>query len=151
MVTGATGAAGQTRRGVIAHAEILAQLGRHDEALTVIRTSFGDATDPELGPDYRLARKLKKIALFTLVGDARAGIAEVFFTFSAVLKSEAAGDYYVLLYSRVARYLRPDHIDALLLTAGLLESLGQYNLAIAEYRDVPASGPRLSCCRTWPR
>lgn len=134
------GAAGRTRRGVIAHAEVLAQLGRHDEALTIVRTSFGDATDPEL--DQIIASiEAKETAPYAHVPTVRAGIAEVFFTFSAVLKSEAAGDYYVLLYSRVARYLRPDHIDALLLTAGLLEGLGQYDLAIAEYREVPADDP----------
>jgi tetratricopeptide (TPR) repeat protein len=134
------GAAGQTRRGVIAHAEILAQLGRHEEGLTVIRTSFGASTDPEL--DLIASRlEAKEDVSFTHVKDARDGIAEVFFTFSAVLKSEAAGDYFVLLYSRVARYLRPDHIDSLLLTADLLESLGQFDLAIEEYRDVPADDP----------
>ena len=134
------GAAGQTRRGVMAHAEVLAQLDRHEEALTVIRASFGDATDPELD-QLIAALEAKEEVRFTHVPDARAGIAEVFFTFAAVLRSEAAGDYYVLLYSRIARHLRPDHVDALLLTAGLLESLGQYDLAIAEFRDVAADDP----------
>lgn len=134
------GAAGQTRRGVIAHAEVLAQLDRHEEALTVLRTSFGASTDPELDA-LIAALEAKEDIPFTHAPDIKSGIAEVFFTFSAVLKSESAGDYYVLLYSRVARYLRPDHVDALLLTAGLLESLEQYDLAIAEYRDVPADDP----------
>ena len=136
----AAGAAGQTRRGVMAHAVVLAQLERHDEALTVLRTSFGEATDPEL--DQMIAALEAKEPLpFSLVRDAKSGIAEVFFTFAAVLKSETAGDYYVLLYSRVARFLRPSHVDALLLTAGLLENLGQNDLAIEEYKDVPADDP----------
>jgi tetratricopeptide (TPR) repeat protein len=58
-----------------------------------------------------------------------------------VLRNESAGDYYVLLYSRIARYLRPDHIDDLLLTADLLENIGQYELAIEELQDVPADNP----------
>ena len=137
--TGA-GSAGQTRRGVMAHAEILAQLDRQEDALAVLRNSFGNATDPELD---RLITALenKEPVPFTHARDAVSGIAEVFFTFAAVLKSEAAGDYYVLLYSRVARYLRPNHVDALLLTAGLLESLDQNKLAIAEYKDIPADDP----------
>ncbi|MCX7558809.1 tetratricopeptide repeat protein [Sulfitobacter sp. F26204] len=136
----AAGAAGQTRRGVMAHAVVLAQLERHEEALTVLRTSFGESTDPEL--DQMIAALEAKTALpFELVRDAKSGIAEVFFTFAAVLKSETAGDYYVLLYSRVARYLRPSHVDALLLTAGLLENLGQNQLAIEEYKAVPADDP----------
>ena len=134
------GAAGQTRRGVLAHAEILAQLDRYEDALAVVRASFGEATDPEL--DQLIARlEAREAKPFTHVRGAQAGIAEVFFTFAAVLKSEAAGDYYVLLYSRIARYLRPDHVDALLLTADLLESLGQYDLAILEYKDVAADDP----------
>ena len=134
------GSAGQTRRGVMAHAEVLAQLDRFDDAVILLRTSFGDATDPELDRMIAALEAKEKIP-FSHVRDARAGIAEVFFTFAAVLKSEDAGDYYVLLYSRTARYLRPDHIDALLLTAGLLENLGQSALAIDEYKNVPADDP----------
>ncbi len=134
------GAAGRTRRGVIAHAEVLAQLERFEEAVEVVKANFGNATDPEL--DALIARlEAREEAPYTHVPDPKAGIAEVFFTFAAVLKSEAAGDYYVLLYSRIARFLRPDHLDALLLTANLLEGLGQNDLAIEEYKAVPASDP----------
>jgi len=124
----------------MAHAEILAKLGRFDDALTTLRASFGGSTDPEL--DVLIARiEAREDVAFTHVTSALDGIAEVFFTFGAVLKSESAGDYYVLLYTRVARYLRPDHVDALLLTAGLLDGLGQYDLAIEEYKAVPADDP----------
>lgn len=137
---GLVGSAGQTRRGVMAHAEILAQLERQQEALTLIRTSFGTGTDPEL--DMLIAAlEAGDPVPFTHVPDPLAGMAEVFFTFAAVLKNENTGDYYVLLYSRVARYLRPDHMDALLLTAELLENLGQYQLAIDEFAAVPADSP----------
>jgi tetratricopeptide (TPR) repeat protein len=137
---GLVGAAGQTRRGVMAHAEILAQLDRQDEALTLIRTSFGTGTDPELDM-LTAALAAGEPVPFTHVPDPLAGMAEVFYTFAAVLKNENTGDYYVLLYSRVARYLRPDHMDALLLTAELLENLGQYQLAIDEFAAVPADNP----------
>ena len=134
------GAAAQTRRGVMAHAEILAQLGRNGDALAVLKDGFGDDTDPEI--DALVARlKEGDAAPFEHMPDARAGMAEVFFTFAAVLRNEAAGDYYVLLYSRIARYLRPDHIDALLLTANLLENLGEHDLAIAEYKALPPDSP----------
>ncbi|MFD2740210.1 tetratricopeptide repeat protein [Sulfitobacter aestuarii] len=134
------GSASQTRRGAIAHAQILAQLERPQAALTLLEKSFGEATDPEL-EQLTTALETGESVTFSLVPDAAAGIAEVFFTFGAVLKSEAAGDYYVLLYSRIARYLKPDHIEALLLTADLLENLGQHDPAIEEYKAVPASDP----------
>lgn len=135
-----TGAASQTRRGVMARIEVLAQLDRREDALTLLRDSFGDATDPELELLIVALESDNPVPL-THVRDAKAGMAEVFFTFAAVLKNEAAADYYVLLFSRIARYLRPDHIDALLLTAGLLENLGQYDLAIEEYKTIPADNP----------
>ncbi|SDG61519.1 tetratricopeptide repeat protein [Sulfitobacter delicatus] len=134
------GAAAQTRRGVMAYAEILGQLGKNDEALAVLKDGFGDDTDPEI--DALIARlEQDDAAPFEHMPDATAGMAEVFFTFAAVLRNEAAGDYYVLLYSRIARYLRPDHIDALLLTASLLENLGEHELAIAEYKALPPDSP----------
>ncbi|MEP5727862.1 MAG: tetratricopeptide repeat protein [Sulfitobacter sp.] len=136
----AAGTAGQTRRGVMAHAEVLAQLGRYEDALAVLRASFGAATDVEL--DLMIASlEAGQAVPFTHVRDATTGIAEVFFTFAAVLRAEDAGDYYVLLYSRIARHLRPDHVDALLLTAGLLENLRQNQLAIEEYKDVARDDP----------
>ncbi len=134
------GAAGQTRRGVIAHAEVLAQLDRREDAVLILRAAFGDATDPELA-QIITALEGEGPVPYTQARTAREGIAEVFFTFAAVLKSEAAGDYYVLLFSRIARYLEPDHVDALLLTADLLEGLQQYDLAIEVYRSMPADSP----------
>lgn len=140
LASEAAGAAARTRRGVLAHAEILSQLGRNDDALLLIRENFGNETDPEL---ERLLERLQddNPMPFQHIPDVRAGMAEVYFTFASVLRSEEAGDYYTLLYARIARYLRPDHIDALLLTAGLLESLDQNALAIAEYKAVPADNP----------
>ncbi|MEM6940288.1 MAG: tetratricopeptide repeat protein [Pseudomonadota bacterium] len=134
------GAAGQTRRGVMAHAQVLANLDRHEEALTVLRTSFGENTDPELEAMIAALEAGGDVPL-SVAPNVTAGIAEVFFTFAVVLRSEDAGDYYVLLYARIARHLRPDHVDALLLTAGLLENLGQYRLAIEEYKAIPADDP----------
>ncbi|MEH6738409.1 MAG: tetratricopeptide repeat protein [Sulfitobacter sp.] len=134
---GTLGAAARTRRGVIAHAEVLSQLGRNADAIQVIDKTFNGATDPEL--DILIAKLNTDAAVpFTHAPTARAGLAEVYYTFAALLRAERASDYYTLLYARVARYLRPDHVDALLLTADLLEDLGQYELAIKEYRAVPA-------------
>lgn len=134
------GSAGQTRRGVMAHAEILSQLGRDEEALELIEENFSGATDPELDA-LILALNADESVSFSHIPDPRAGMAEVFYTFAAVLKNENAGDNYTLLYARIAQYLRPNHIDALLLTADVLEGLEQHDLAIAELKKVPASDP----------
>ncbi len=138
--TEGAGAAGQTRRGVLAHAEILAQLDRRDDAVLVLRTAFGDSSDPEIDQMIAALESGAEVP-YSLARDAKAGIAEVFYTFAAVLKSESAGDYFVVLYARIARYLAPDNVDALLLTADLLENLGQFDLAIEVFKSMPANSP----------
>ncbi|MEQ6201728.1 tetratricopeptide repeat protein [Sulfitobacter sp. HNIBRBA2951] len=134
------GAAARTRRGVIARAEILSQLDRNADAVKLIADTFNGATDPEL--DSLIQRLDAGETLpFTHAPTARAGLGEVFYTFAALLRAEQASDYYTLLYARIARHLRPEHVDALLLTADLLESLGQNELAIDEYRKIDANDP----------
>lgn len=137
---GDAGGATGTRRGVVAQVEILSQLGRNEEALAVIRNTFGTSSDPELDL-LTAALEAGETLPFTQTPTARAGLAEVFYTFAALLRGEQASEYYTLLYARIARHLRPDHIDALLLSADLLEDLGQNQLAIAEYRAVEADDP----------
>lgn len=133
------GTIGSTRRGIIALIEILSQLGRNDEAVAVMDDMFLGDLDPEL-----LSAREKLIAgerlPFTHVRSASDGVAEVFFTLALALENEAAPDY-VLLYTRIAEYLRPDHIEALLLSAGLLEKLGQFELSTKAYKQVPPDHP----------
>lgn len=134
------GAAARTRRGVLARVEILSQLNRNAQAVEVIATTFNGATDPEL--DALIVRLNAGETLpYTHAPTAQAGVAEVFYTFAALLRAEQASPYYTLLYARIAGYLRPDHVDASLLTANLLEELGQYELAIAQYRTVTPDDP----------
>lgn len=136
----ALGSAARTRRGVIARVEILSQLDRNQDAVKAILAAFNGATDLEL--DLLISKLEAGDRLpFTHAPTARAGIAEVYFTFAALLRSEDAGTFFTLLHARIARYLRPEHVDAMLLTADLLEEMGQYNLAIAEYRGVDANDP----------
>jgi tetratricopeptide (TPR) repeat protein len=129
----------QTRRGAMARAEVLSQLGRNEEAITSIGTAFGASTDPEL-TGIVAALEAGESLPFTHITSARDGAAEVFFSIAGALRQDA-GPEYTLLYSRLARYLRPDHIDSLLLTAELLETVGQYDLASAAYKEVPADHP----------
>ncbi|MGJ8595799.1 tetratricopeptide repeat protein [Sulfitobacter sp.] len=136
----ALGAAARTRRGVMARVEILSQLDRNADAVQSIATAFNGSTDPELDTLITRLETGERVA-FTHAPTARAGIAEVFFTFAALLRSEQASAYFTLLHTRIANHLRPDHVDAVLLTADLLEDLGQYKLAIEEYRSVDASDP----------
>lgn len=129
----------QTRRGAMARAEVLSQLGRNDAAIESLRVSFGTAADPELNAMIAALEAGERLE-FTHITSARDGAAEVFYSVAGALRQDAGADY-TLLYGQLARHLRPDHIDALLLNADLLESLDQYALANATYKQVPADHP----------
>ncbi|GAB4556283.1 MAG: tetratricopeptide repeat protein [Ruegeria sp.] len=126
-----------SRRAALARVEILSQLDRNADALQFLDSVFAEGSDPTIEA-YTARLQAGETLPFTHVRSAQDGVAEVFFTVGAALNSEAAHDY-VLLYSRVATYLRPDHIDAILLSAELLEELEQHDLAVAAYRMVPPS------------
>jgi tetratricopeptide (TPR) repeat protein len=64
----------------------------------------------------------------------------VFFSISTALNGEA-DPVYTLLHLRVAAYLRPDHADALLMTADVLQELGQHDLAAETYSVFSADDP----------
>ncbi|WP_322866570.1 tetratricopeptide repeat protein [Aquicoccus sp. G2-2] len=133
------GAAAQTRRGVIARIEVLSQLERDAEAVKVLDAAFGDTLDPEL-TQMRAALVAGKTLDFDIVASARDGIAEVFYTIAGALRGEAR-DADTILFARLADYLRPDHVDAQLLTAEILEDMKQYDLAIETFRKVPRNDP----------
>lgn len=125
-----------TRRGVIAHAEVLSQLERAPDAIELVSAAFGDSLDPGLAKvrvDLTAGRPLP----FTVAPDAKAGIAEVFFTVAGAMGGENA-DVYTLAYARLAQYIAPDHIDSILLAAQLLERDNQFDLATEAYNLIPA-------------
>lgn len=129
----------RTRRGVLARVEILSQLDREDEALELIQTMFAGSTDPEI--DAVIASLAQDAPMpFTHVNTVRQGFAEVFFTVAAALRGEA-GPEYTVLYAQIARILRPDHVDAILLTAELFESMDQYDVSIDLLKQVPSTHP----------
>jgi tetratricopeptide (TPR) repeat protein len=127
------------RRGIIAHIQILTQLERFDEALALVERSFGTEPEPEVDA-IRAALRTRTPVSFDVVRTPKDGIAEVFFTVAVALNGEAE-DAYTLLYARSALDLKPDHPEALLLTAGLLEQLQQFELAGETYAQMPKDHP----------
>ncbi len=127
------------RRGVFAHAQILSQLERNADAIALLDRSFGTAPDPIVDA-VRHRLQAGEPLPFDTVTSARDGIAEVFYSISTALNGEA-DPVYTLLHLRVAGYLRPDHSDALLLTADVLEELGQHDLAAETYAGFPPEDP----------
>jgi len=127
-----------SRRGVIQHAMILAQLDRHDEAVALI-TDTWSVLDTEL-MQLRDSLAAGEVGEYRGVTTARDGVAEVNYSIAGAVNGEAT-DAYTLLFSRMALALKPDHIDALMLAAGLLERLDRFELATDVYDDVPRDHP----------
>lgn len=127
------------RRGVIAHAEILSQLERNEDASDLLSRSFGTASDPSIDA---LRGKLAagETLPFDIARNAKDGIAEVFFSIATAMSGEAEPGF-TLVHARVAAYLRPDHTDAMLMVAGLLEQQGQSDLATAAYAMIAPTDP----------
>ncbi|MFN3823463.1 MAG: tetratricopeptide repeat protein [Pseudorhodobacter sp.] len=122
------------RRGSLAHIQILSQLERNADAAEVLRNSFASESDPA---SASLLARLEggETLAYDVARTASEGIAEVFFTLGVALNGEAA-DSYTLLYSRIAAWLRPDHGDAALMSAGMLENQRQFELATEVYAGV---------------
>ena len=111
-----------SRRAAVARVQILSQLNRNDDAREALAAAFGNSLDPGLEAlDAQLAAG--ETLAYTIAPSPQDGIAEVFFTLGAALNGDTANDY-VLMYARMAASLRPDHVDAILLSAGLLRPAG---------------------------
>lgn len=128
-----------TRRGILAHAEILSQLERNTEAIALLDTAFKSDSDPGV---VALRQKLEAgtpIA-FDMVANATDGLAETFMTVAGAVAGDAP-DPYTLAYARLSESLRPANVDGLLLVADLLERQGQHDLATAVFAKVPRTDP----------
>lgn len=124
-----------TRRGVVAHAQVLSQLERNAEAVALIDEVFGAAAGP-LVAELRARLEAGETVPYDIVTTPGDGVAELHFSIAGAITGEAS-DGYTLIYARMAEYMRSDHIDALLLSADLLERMQRYELATAVYDKIP--------------
>lgn len=128
-----------TRRGILAHVQVLSQLERDGDAIKLIDTTMGSALDPEFTAIRAQLEKGEALP-FTVVGSARDGVAEVFFAVAQALNAEDPSTV-GLVHARLALWLRPQFGDAALLAASILEAQGQHDLAIGVFAAVPADSP----------
>ena len=128
-----------TRHGILAHAQILSQLERDQDAVALLNTAFGPEGDPAIRA-LRARLEAGETVPFTLVSGPKDGIAEVFYTVASALGSENT-DVNTLAYARVAEYLAPKDADAVLLVASILEGQGQHALASTEFDKIGSDDP----------
>jgi Flp pilus assembly protein TadD len=126
-------------RGRLAYAQILVQRERRNAATTFLTEIYDDNGDQEV---LALISRIKAGANidFDIITNASEGAGEVFLFLALALQDGESQDA-LLLYTRLASYMAPKNIHALLLSAQLLEELKNYDLAIANYDAVPRSHP----------
>ena len=126
-------------RGVQAHAQVLMQLERKDAALELLNAATAQRFNPELQA-LSDAISADGTVDYTFVTTPQEGAAEVLYTLAAILQGRAAAEH-VLIYTRLANFLRPEHSEALLTSAEMLEELMQYKLAEEAYADMAPEDP----------
>lgn len=127
------------RRSAMAHAQILSQLDRSDDALAVIDAVFGENLDPGL-IDLRARIAAGESVAYNVVSNPTEGMSEVYLSVAEALRPDAP-ESYTLIYARAAEYLAPDNTEAVLLVANLLENLDLYALANDTYTRVSRDDP----------
>lgn len=131
-----------TRGSLIAHAQIMAELEREEEALTLLDEALLG------GQDFELAALRADIANGTsnydYITTAQQGVAEVLFTLASALGGPE-NQQTSLIYARLAQDLRPSDVETTLLVSELLRDQEQYDLAIENYTKVsPEDGQFLN-------
>ncbi|MGB3407268.1 MAG: tetratricopeptide repeat protein [Jannaschia sp.] len=135
----AHGALGMSTRGIEAQAQVLMQLDRRDDALDLLGQA-NDVTNSPVLQSLQQRIEAGETIPYDFITQAPDGIAEAYFMLAAIFAGDTSSTF-TLLAARSAIELRPGHIDALVLTAELLDEQGQYDLANAVLNTVPRDHP----------
>lgn len=124
------------RRGIIAHAQLLALAERQDAALALIDEIFAE---PER--DRRLIQMIAayeqgNAVPFDVIATPAEGMAEVFAALGSVMRS-ARNPHDGLMFARMALWLNPSLSETRLLVGQFFEDLEQPELAAQAYAEVP--------------
>lgn len=128
-----------SRQSAIAHAQILSQLGQNEVALDLIGQVFGDQLDPAM-QQMRDDLLAGKAVAYRAVRTPAQAMGDLFHVIAGLVQDDAPSEF-TLLYTRAANHLWPENTTALLMTARLLEDVGQYDLANAAYSAVSPDDP----------
>ena len=118
--------------------QLLLKLDNKEEATEYFSKMFGDGVNSDAAnlrmqvEDHPNAYSIEESL------SLEAGIAYAFYAIADILKDDADPNT-ALLYVRLAQYLNENSQKAILLAADLLEQMGQYDLAVAEYAKISPS------------
>ncbi len=134
------GGAYVNRGSLLAHAQILAELGQADSSLSLMLRGPGARFTDRESDALRKRLAEGEAITFDRVKNPQDGLAEAFFVLADALNSDGSGRL-ALLYARLAAFLQPDNAAALLLSGDILTEQAQTKLALEAYRAIPESNP----------
>ncbi len=124
----------------IAHAQVLSQIGRNDEAVEVLDDFFFAGFDDLDIIALRNDLEAGKTVEFNQITGPEYGISEAFLTMAEALSRDGPSRV-ALFYARLAQVLHPDDEEVALVLASILEKEGQFELASEAYASVPKGSP----------
>ncbi|MHA1128052.1 MAG: tetratricopeptide repeat protein [Alphaproteobacteria bacterium] len=138
ILNGTEGPLHLNRDSIIAHVQILSELGLPDDAVQVLDDAHARGFN-----DEQLVALRAEVAEGDEINFDRAdaptyGMAEAFLTMADAL-SRNEPNRTALFYARLAQELRPGYVDAAMTVAEILEQEDQYMLASEAYASVPKS------------
>lgn len=128
------------RSGLLAHAQILAQIDRVPEAIALLDAALASGLPDATVSDLRDRLAAGEEVAFDQITGARDGAAEAFLTLAEALGAQQA-DRLALIHARLAAQIRPDLMEARLIAAGALALEAQYALATEALSEVPPTSP----------
>ena len=131
-----------SERSVRAHAEILVQLDRRDDALDLLETFTAARPDPALLALQTRIASQDTVPPYGFITTAEQGLAEVFYTTARAMGGEQGATTLPLLYARAAHGIDPGHTEALLHAGQLLMEAEQFSLAADAFAEVPSGDPQ---------
>ena len=118
--------------------QLLLKLNKKDEAAEYFSKFFGEGAGSDaLSLRLQIEKHVDAPSIDSSLS-LEAGISYAFYAIADILKGEADPNT-ALLYVRLAQYLNENSQKAVLLAADLLEQMGQYDLAVAEYSKISSS------------
>ena len=123
------------RESVIAHAQIMAQIGKNLEAVELLDRFLIGNDDLEISKLRRLIDAGAPVK-YDYVTNSKQGAALALYTVANAINNEK--DYALsLIYSRLVHHIDNKNIENILLISENLLNLEQYKLAIENYNNVP--------------
>ncbi len=128
------------RSGIVAHAEILAQMGRSADAIALIDDALNGGVPDAPLVDLRQRLASGEEVPFDIITKPKDGAAEAFLTLADALNNDETARV-SLIHARLASHIRPDLVEAQLLVADVLENEEQFALATDALAGVSQDSP----------